>query len=242
MILRNSVLTAAITAALFANSLSHAAATVSVAKTNARVSNGPTTVYASNPELGGGNATALSPGNFSTTASVLTASNLSVAFDQERSGTLQSFSSGEFFANFQTDVPTTYIASGSYSNFSGFTYLESWLYDFSLPGYLYYSLQQHDGAKTLSIGENQGNLSNQFFGSLSGTLEPNRKYQWYATAYTSAVFRADASGTAGGQAKLSLLIPEPTRAALCVPALAVLRVRRRITRQLTKRRDLMLPK
>jgi hypothetical protein len=237
MILRNLALTAAFTAALFANSLSHAAATVSFAQTNASVSNGPTTVDASNPDLGGGNATALSPGNFSTTASVLTASNLSVSFDQERAGTLQSFSSGELFANFQTDLPATYVASGSYSNFNGFTFLESWLYDFTLPGYLYYSVQQHDGAKTLSIGEKQGNLSNQFIGSLNGTLEPNHEYQWYARAYTSAVFRADASGTAGGQAKLILIIPEPTTAALCVTALAVVPGRGHITRQIAKRKQ-----
>lgn len=147
----------------------------------------------------------------STTTSVFhttgDSANFSATFDQTRGGPSSgSRAAGDVNLFFTTNVDVPYSASGSYSNSSGRSNLNSYLFDTTDNTVLYRSQQSDlDGSDAYVLGGMAGNGFNDFAGSLTGTLPANHTFHWYAESSTQRYF--DDGGGA--------MIPEPSPVAAC---------------------------
>jgi hypothetical protein len=217
-----------ITAALLALSVSNAASSASAgtivtfAATEADVVIPPNANHPISLNLAGYTAAATLPGYWSTTTSVFSTTDLSVAFDQHRGGDLNDASFGFGRADFTASGFVSYAISGSYTNSAGYTGLEAWLYDYTAAAMLFDNAQASSGgAATFNLGQTGGNFRNTLIGSLTGTLVAGHTYTWLATTDTEAPWTADSGATASGSATLKFIDTSPDSSAVPEPSATI---------------------
>jgi hypothetical protein len=154
-------------------------------------------------------ATASLPGYISqTTTAYSTVGNSAIfsgAFNQSRQGNFGGYSYGALLVYFSPDTNLPYAAGGSYSNTNGFTYLYSYLYDYTTNTYPFVSDQESQfGPDSFTLGGAGGDYINTFTGSLTGTLTAGDSYLWIVNAYTQAVPTADLGAAASGSLSLTI--------------------------------------
>lgn len=168
-------------------------------------------------------ATASLPGLFSQTLRSATAASITATFNQFRTGSGGVLALGIVRATFDVDADTTYALGGSFANTSGQTFLFSSLFDQSTATYLFDNYQDNHAFNpfTANLGATNGNLQNQYAGSLTGTLLAGHTYEWLVHGQTGATYATDDGATATGSAILSFgddppteIVPEPASIAV----------------------------
>jgi hypothetical protein len=198
-----------------------AAVVISFDNTTAEVTNGTTYSTQSFDNTGGTVASASLPGYSSTTTSnfstVGNSGAFSASFVQARGGDVVfGYSNGYAYVEFTPSANVSYTASGTYSNSGGFTYLVSYLFDFTTNAYTYYNYQESvGGPATFILGGTAGNYGNYLQGSLTGTLLAGHTYQWLGQGATEAYPTADLGAEGSGGVSLTIgtaAVPEVSSA------------------------------
>jgi hypothetical protein len=174
--------------------------------------------YSANPS--GVTATSTLAGIQSITNSVFSSTDISVTFDQSRTGASGTYASGYNVTYFQATGNDAYTISGNYSLSSDYGYFESRLFDVTANVYVYYNWLQSEGNQAVTLGQTTGSYNNLLIGSLTGNLIAGHNYWWYTEAVTQARPTADSGATATGSARLLIgdlnAIPTPEPASLAI--------------------------
>jgi hypothetical protein len=187
---------------------------ISFPSTQAQVSDGTNLADAQNYDPAGTPAVATLGAYSSATNPVYVTAgaypSLLATFTQIRPGDYGSYAAGQVNLNFISDINARYTAAGLYSNPSGISLFQSYLFDATDNFTVYNSAQVSVGGPVVfTLGGADGNVANLSEGSLTGTLIAGHTYSWYAATTTQAYPEADLGAEAGGGATLSLQpVPE----------------------------------
>jgi hypothetical protein len=134
------------------------------------------------PSFGAVNATV--GGSSSTTGYTLSNAGFEFAFGHARTGTRSAYSESDGSLNFSVDVDSGFVLEGDYSAIDAdgrWTAMEVHLYDRTAGDYLFQNLQRSNATpdESFTLGREEGDLSPELQGSLTGNLLAGHQYQLY---------------------------------------------------------------